>query len=76
MGTRSGVRTVRWKVWHPTMKDCPGSHAGLSDAESILSDICRSISDYMDEMEFSGEDFKKTEERLDLDPLELLAKYG
>ena len=43
-----------------------GIAAGLSDAESILSDICRSISDYMDEMEFSGEDFKKTEERLDL----------
>ncbi|MFR8017332.1 MAG: AAA family ATPase [Clostridiaceae bacterium] len=36
-----------------------GIAAGLSDAESILSDICRSISDYMDEMEFSGEDFKK-----------------
>ena len=36
-----------------------GIAAGLSDAESILSDICRSISDYMDEMEFSGEDFKR-----------------
>lgn len=52
-----------------------GIAAGLSDAESILSDICRSISDYMDEMEFSGEDFKKTEERLDL-VRGIMAKYG
>ena len=52
-----------------------GIAAGLSDAESILSDICRSISDYMDEMEFSGEDVKKTEERLDL-VRGIMAKYG
>ena len=52
-----------------------GIAAGLSDAESILSDICRSISDYMDEMEFSGEDLKKTEERLDL-VRGIMAKYG
>ena len=52
-----------------------GIAAGLSDAESILSDICRSISDSMDEMEFSGEDFKKTEERLDL-VRGIMAKYG
>ena len=25
----AGVRTVRWKVWHPTMKDCPGSLRGF-----------------------------------------------
>ena len=42
--------------------------SGLSDAESILSDLCRSISGYLDEMEFSGEDFQQTEERLDLIP--------
>ena len=56
-------------------KRLSGIAAGLSDAESILSDICRSISDYMDEMEFSGEDFKKTEERLDL-VRGIMAKYG
>ena len=52
-----------------------GIAAGLSDAESILSDLCRSISDYMDEMEFSGEEFQKTEERLDF-IRGLMAKYG
>ena len=45
-----------------------GIASGLSDAESILSDLCRSISGYLDEMEFSGEDFQQTEERLDLIP--------
>lgn len=48
---------------------------GLTDAESILSDLNRSISDYMDEMEFNGEEFKKTEERLDF-IRGLMAKYG
>lgn len=52
-----------------------GIAAGLSDAESILADLCRSISDYMDEMEFSGEDFRKTEERLDF-IRGIMAKYG
>ena len=52
-----------------------GIAAGLSDAESILADLCRSISDYMDEMEFSGEDFRKTEERLDF-VRGIMAKYG
>ena len=52
-----------------------GIAAGLSDAESILADLCRSISDYMDEMEFSGEDFKQTEERLDF-VRGIMAKYG
>ena len=36
-----------------------GIASGLSDAESILSDLCRSISGYLDEMEFSGEDFQQ-----------------
>lgn len=48
---------------------------GLSDAESILSDLNRSISDYMNEMEFDEEEFKKTEERLDF-IRGLMAKYG
>ncbi len=52
-----------------------GIATGLSDAESILVDLCRSISDYMDEMEFSGEDFKQTEERLDF-VRGIMAKYG
>ena len=52
-----------------------GIASGLSDAESILSDLCRSISGYLDEMEFSGEDFQQTEERLDL-IRQMTAKYG
>lgn len=48
---------------------------GLSDAESILSDLSRSISDYMDETEFNEEDFKRTEERLDF-IRGIMAKYG
>lgn len=48
---------------------------GLTDAESILNDLNRSISDYMDEMEFNEEEFKKTEERLDF-IRGLMAKYG
>ncbi len=49
--------------------------SGLADVESILSDLNRSISDYMDEMEFDAEEFKKTEERLDF-VRGLMAKYG
>lgn len=52
-----------------------GIASGLSDAESILSDLYRSISGYLDEMEFSGEDFQQTEERLDL-IRQMTAKYG
>ena len=52
-----------------------GIASGLSDAESILSDLCRSISGYLDEMEFSGEDFQQTEERLDL-IRQMTTKYG
>ena len=37
----------------------------LSDAEDILNGVARSISDYMNEMEFDEETFKQTEERLD-----------
>lgn len=48
---------------------------GLSDAESILNDLNRSISDYMNEMEFDEEEFKKTEERLDF-IRGLMTKYG
>lgn len=49
--------------------------SGLSDVESILSDLNRSISDYMNEMEFNEEEFKKTEMRLDF-IRGLMAKYG
>lgn len=49
--------------------------AGLADAESILSDLNRSISDYMNEMEFDEEEFKVTEERLE-QIRGLMAKYG
>ncbi len=49
--------------------------SGLADVESILSDLNRSISDYMNEMEFDAEDFRKTEERLDF-VRGLMAKYG
>lgn len=49
--------------------------SGLADVESILSDLNRAISDYMNEMEFDAEEFKKTEERLDF-IRGLMAKYG
>lgn len=49
--------------------------AGLSDVENLLNDLNRSISDYMNEMEFDAEEFKKTEERLDY-IRKLMAKYG
>lgn len=47
----------------------------LSDAEDILNGVARSISDYMNEMEFDEEAFKQTEERLDR-IRGLMAKYG
>lgn len=49
--------------------------AGLSDVENLLNDLNRSISDYMNEMEFDAEELKQTEERLDL-IRKLMAKYG
>lgn len=50
-------------------------HDSLADAESILNDLGRAISDYMNEMEFDEEEFKKTESRLDF-IRSLMAKYG
>ena len=50
-------------------------HDSLADAESILNDLGRAISDYMNEMEFDEEEFKKTENRLDF-IRSLMAKYG
>lgn len=47
----------------------------LSDVESILSDLSRSISDYMNEMEYDGAEFKETEDRLDF-IRGIMAKYG
>lgn len=49
--------------------------SGLSDVENLLNDLNRSISDYMNEMEFDAEELKQTEERLDL-LRKLMAKYG
>ncbi len=49
--------------------------AGLADAESILNDLSRSVSDYMDDMEFDAESFRETEERLDF-VRNLMKKYG
>lgn len=49
--------------------------AQLSDAENLLNDVGRSISDYMNEMEFDEEEFKRTEERLDF-IRGLMKKYG
>jgi len=67
------VRSVESVVsYDENLKEILG---GLSDAESILSDLNRSISDYMNEMEFDEEEFKKTEERLDF-IRGLMVKYG
>lgn len=49
--------------------------AGLSDVENLLNDLNRSISDYMNEMEFDAEELRHTEERLDV-IRKLMAKYG
>lgn len=47
----------------------------LSDVESILSDLSRAISDYMNETEYDGAEFRETEDRLDF-IRGLMAKYG
>lgn len=47
----------------------------LSDAEAILNDVSRTISDYMNEMEFSEEEFMNTERRLD-ELHRMMLKYG
>ncbi len=47
----------------------------LKDAESILSDLSRSISDYMETMDFSEEELRTAEKRLDV-VRGLMAKYG
>lgn len=47
----------------------------LADVESLIGDLSRSISDYMEAAEFSQEEFKKTEERLDF-IRGILTKYG
>ena len=49
--------------------------SGLTDAENILNDLNRAISDYMHEMEFDEEDFRETEQRLE-QIRSLMAKYG
>ncbi len=47
----------------------------LMDIDSLLSDLNREISDYMDSMDFSDEEYEETEKRLDLIN-NLKAKYG
>lgn len=49
--------------------------SGLADAESLLDDFSRGASDYLDAHTFSGEEFRETEERLDL-IRHLESKYG
>jgi DNA repair protein RecN (Recombination protein N) len=47
----------------------------LTDIESLLNDFNRELSDYMDSLTFSEEDFFKTEKRLD-EINQLKMKYG
>lgn len=47
----------------------------LNDIDSLLNDFNREISDYMSDLEFSDEEFKETEERLNLIN-SLKSKYG
>ncbi|MBQ0028233.1 MAG: DNA repair protein RecN [Lachnospiraceae bacterium] len=42
-----------------------GMSESLADAEDILKDTIRSIQDYMENMEFSEQEFRETESRLD-----------
>ena len=49
--------------------------AQLQDIDNLLNDFNRAISGYMEELEFDGEDFAKTEERLNL-VNHLKSKYG
>lgn len=49
--------------------------AQLEDIDNLLGDFNRAASDYMEELEFDGEDFAKTEERLNL-LNHLKTKYG
>jgi DNA repair protein RecN (Recombination protein N) len=49
--------------------------ATLADAEGLLTDFSRSASDYLDAQSFSEEEFRETEERLDL-IRHLESKYG
>ncbi len=47
----------------------------LQDIDNLLNDFNRAISGYMEELEFDGEDFARTEERLNL-VNHLKSKYG
>lgn len=49
--------------------------AQLQDIDNLLGDFNRAASDYMDGLEFDGEDFARTEERLNLIN-HLKSKYG
>ncbi len=49
--------------------------AQLQDIDNLLGDFNRAASDYMDGLEFDGEDFARTEERLNL-VNHLKSKYG
>ncbi len=50
-------------------------HGQLMDAEAIVSDVLRSMSEYMDDLTFDEDRFRRTEERLD-QIHGLQAKYG
>ncbi len=52
-----------------------GIIGSLNDAESVLDDVTREISEYMSELEFDEQAFKETEDRLDL-IRSIMAKYG
>ena len=47
----------------------------LSEVDSLMSDFCRALSEYMNDMEFDEEDFRHTEDRLNLIN-HLKDKYG
>ena len=49
--------------------------AELSGAEDILRSVSRQIDDYIEDSEFDGEEYRQTEERLDV-LNRLMAKYG
>lgn len=56
-------------------EELSGMAATLTDAEGVLEDFNRSVSDYLDSFSFSDEEFRETEERLDL-IRRMEAKYG
>ncbi|MBQ9063278.1 MAG: DNA repair protein RecN [Eubacterium sp.] len=56
-------------------EEIAGMEQTLTDAESVLEDFNRAVSSYLDAFTFSEEEFRQTEERLDL-IRSLQTKYG